>query len=108
MRERLPNRRFHEIIRVQYQAGETEGVHVELLVDIGRYPDGRIGEVFTDAQESNSTLQRLLADASTIISIALQHGIPPEALNVSLGRVRDGRPASAIGVIMDTLVEETS
>jgi len=51
----------------------------------------------------------ILDDASVVISVALQHGIPAKALAKSISRAPDGMgrisAASAIGAALDLLVE---
>mgnify|MGYP003403404761 FL=1 len=88
---------------------------MEFSTTISFYPDtGLPGEVFADGQKEGSVMAHLLSDACVVVSIALQHGIPPEALAKSLGRAvgwdwktgkeADGGPASVIGVICEKLV----
>jgi len=84
----------------------------EITVTIGLYLDGTPGEVFADV--AKGALRATLADACTVISIALQHGISPGDLAKSIGKVpvmewTDGamveveRPASPIGAVLDVL-----
>jgi hypothetical protein len=51
----------------------------------------------------------ILEDASVVISIALQHGIPPCALAKSIGRTPDGlgriTAASPIGAALDLVAQ---
>ena len=51
-RERLPNRRTAETVTFQ-----RDGAQFEMTV--GYYPDGRVGEVFLNADRANSLLDFL-------------------------------------------------
>lgn len=104
-REPLPERRRSETLTLRHDG-------LEVAVTVGFYDDGRPGEAFADTMRSGAALQHLLADACVVISIALQHGVPPGDLLKSLGRVPDldrgkghTRPASALGAILETVAE---
>lgn len=75
---------------------------------------GRILEVFADTPKGGQ-MQATLADACVLISLALQHGLAPEALQKSLAREPDPAlggtaeiPASPIGAILAVLVAEAA
>ena len=89
-------------------------------VDIGFDPKtGCPRELFLVAGKEGSMLNALLADAAVVISVALQHGVPPAALAKSMGRLPElpvtpgdldrGQPArlpaSPIGAALDLLRE---
>jgi hypothetical protein len=102
-RSALPLRRQSVTI-----AADHDGQAFTLTV--GLYDDGRPGEVFADHHKSGSAMQAILSDACVLVSIALQHGISPEALGRSLGRVPapwrdegDTNPASPLGTIVAAL-----
>ena len=115
-RRRLPNRRpsITQTIEVGGQA---------FVATIGFAPeDGSPREVFLDGATTGSDLAAILDDASVVLSVALQFGIPPAALARSVGRLpivplappylsqpsNDGRkaPASIIGAALDLLQAE--
>jgi len=79
-----------------------------VTVTVGLRPDGTPGEVFADTPRRGD-LQASIADACVLISIAMQHGVPPAALAKSLGRVPvwgapdDTAPASPVGAIVEVL-----
>lgn len=55
--------------------------HFEIMgedgyITLGRFPDGRIGEIFVSMQKQGSTVQGLLHSWSIAISMALQYGAP--------------------------------
>ena len=112
-RRRLPNRR----------PSETRTLHVGNLTfaaSIGFDPvDGRPSEIFLAGAKDGTDMAAILDDASVVISVALQHGISPEALAKSVGRLPEGpvapadldkaqpskRAASPIGMALDFLQE---
>lgn len=102
-RTALPNRRPS-----QTHATAWEGHPI--TVTVGFHPaTGQPMEVFADA-EKGGHMQATIADACVIVSIALQHGIPPEALAKSLSRVPDmfgggDLPGSPIGVIVGAITD---
>lgn len=81
--------------------------------------DGRVRELFLSGAKEGSAMDAILGDAAIIISVALQHGIPIEALGRSVGRIRtrpplpkelddapaETVPASVIGAALDLLGE---
>jgi ribonucleoside-diphosphate reductase alpha chain len=72
---------------------------------------GRPAEIFLSGAKDGSGLAAILDDASVVISIALQCGIPAAALAKSIARIPqslDGpavKPASPIGAALDLLVK---
>ena len=74
-RQRLPNRRpsHTETLEVGGQA---------VITTVGFDECGHPREVFMAAGKVGSMLNALLADAAVVISIALQHGVPGEALDL--------------------------
>ena len=110
-RQRLPNRR----------PSHTETLEVGgqvFTATVGFDPkDDSPRELFLTAGKEGSLLNALLADAAVVISVALQHGVPGEALARSVGRLPAGPvapveldhapgqkvPASPIGTALDLL-----
>jgi len=73
---------------------------------IGFNESDQPAEVFLSGAKDGSTMAAILADASVVISIALQHGLAA-ALAKSISRARDatGRiSASVIGAALDLLL----
>ena len=99
-RELLPQRRASENITI-----EANGVF--MTVTVGRYDDGRPGEVFTSDIKAGTAADSLLRDAAIVLSFALQHGASPVAMQSAVTRDRDGAPASFVGSLIDELVKET-
>jgi len=103
-RTRLPNRRRSATI-------ELMGEH-PFTITVGFDDRGRAKEVFADGAKHGSGLAAIISDICTVISVALQHGVPPRDLVKSLGTVpspfgqQGTRPASPIGLILDALLAE--
>ena len=110
-RQHLPNRRpsHSETLEV---GGHT------FTACVGFDPaTGAPYELFLNGGKESSQVDALLSDVATIISIALQFGIPPTAFRKSVGRSPDlstlpgsldqlaagSQPASAIGAPIDLL-----
>lgn len=102
----LPNRRPNVTTSIVWQGHS-------LTVTIGFNPaTGEPAEVFVNTDKGGD-MQAALADASVVLSIALQHGIAPEELGKSLGRVpllwgEEGQtqPASPLGAIVEAIMAE--
>jgi len=64
--------------------------------------------VFTHGAKIGSAMDRMLDDICVALSLLLQHGVPPDALVSSMGRLGDGAsPASIIGALADLIAKES-
>jgi len=120
MRERLPDRREAEAIEIVHVWRGAHGdVDEMMLVTIGRYDDGRIGEVLIDyppregERKKSDRVRDLGNDIAVLVSIALQHGAPLEVLRSAVGRSElnlMGKvtpvPHTIIGTVLDALAAE--
>jgi hypothetical protein len=70
---------------------------------VGLYPDGRIGEIFLNAEHANSLLDVLAHDAAILASLALQFGCPLDVITHALKRDGQGTAASPIGAALDLI-----
>jgi hypothetical protein len=95
-RNRLPNRRPAETFAFERDRSRYE-------MTVGFYPDGRVGEIFLNADRADSLLDVLTSDAAIIASIALQFGCPLDAIRHALKRDGRGTAASPIGAAMDMI-----
>jgi hypothetical protein len=95
-RNRLPNRRPAVTI-----AFERDGSRYQLTV--GYFPDGSVGEIFLNADRSNSLLDAMAHDAAIITSLALQHGCTLQTITHALKRDVRGVAASPIGAALDKI-----
>jgi hypothetical protein len=96
MRERLPNRRLAETFEL-----EVHGL--KYTATVGRFPDGRVGELFLSNHKSNSAADTNARDAAIAFSFAIQHGADPEAIRKALSRDTQGRASGPLGRALDLL-----
>jgi hypothetical protein len=98
MRSRLPNRR-------KCETRELAVGNTVIIASVGFDRAGRPAEVFLSGAKDGSTMASILDDASVVISVALQHGIPAASLAKSISRAPDYAgamsPASVIGATLD-------
>lgn len=98
-REHLPDCRLSETFVVRHGTRTWP-------VTVSRFADGRVAEVFgTLKYGSGSDLETEARDASILLSLALQHGVPLETIGHALSRHADGRPCGVVGAIVDALLE---
>jgi len=86
-RRKLPDER-HAITHKFSIAGH------EGYITVGMYADGKPGEIFLVMAKEGSTISGLMDAFATSISIALQYGVPLEALVEKFSHVRFEPPAS--------------
>jgi len=72
-REHLPNCRPCQSFNVLHD-GRT------FHVTIGRFPDGRLAEIFLDVGKAGSAVQQHAEATAVLASIALQHGVAVETI----------------------------
>jgi ribonucleoside-diphosphate reductase alpha chain len=96
-RQRLPNRRRAETF-------ELEVGGVQHVASIGRYPNGRLGEIFITAHKAGSAADTAARDAAITASIALQFGANPKTIRGALCRNSSG--SGPLGVVLDLLAED--
>jgi hypothetical protein len=78
-RRRLPDRRQHDVAVVEHGG-------FLLTVGVGRYADGRLGEVFIDSTKTGTAIDTLLKDSAVLLSLALQHGASTDTVRRALSR----------------------
>ena len=70
MRRVLPQRRAAETFDLRFW-------NQPFTVTVGFYADGTPGEVFIDGGKTGQDIQSTARDAAVVLSLALQHGVPP-------------------------------
>jgi ribonucleoside-diphosphate reductase alpha chain len=95
-RTRLPDRRGCELITF-------ESMGMLFTAGVGRYPDGRISELFLDNHKAGSSIGTLVRDLAIAFSFAVQHGADIEAIRCALCRDSQGRPLGPLAVALDLL-----
>ena len=109
-RRRLPQRRP----AVTCGLDAPPGGSAQLSATVGLDEDGRPLEVFLAGAKDGSGLAAILDDASVVISVALQYGVPAPALAKSVARIPerlDGpavKAASVIGAALDLVIALSS
>ena len=82
-RERLPNRRAHTLLNI-----EASGFRY--VAGVGHYDDGRLAEIFLNAEKGGTAIETAARDSAVVASLALQHGVPPETIRRALTRNGNG------------------
>jgi hypothetical protein len=98
-RERLPNRRASETF-------ELEVAGLKYTCTVGRFGDGRIGELFLNNHKSNSSADTKARDAAIAFSIAVQHGADSEVIRRALCRNSDGSASGPLGAALDIVAAD--
>src|SRR5215831_5386522 len=80
-RRRLPDER--RAITHHFSVGGQEG-----YVTVGLYEDGQAGEVFIKMAKEGSTVSGLMDSFATVVSLALQYGVPLRVLCDKLSHTR--------------------
>ena len=79
-------------------AGIFARTHARKTLTVGRFADGRVGEVFLDTPKA-SAIGEIAADAAIAASVAFQHGAPLETLRHALADRRAGPLGAALALI---------
>jgi hypothetical protein len=98
-REKLPNRRAAE-------TWDVDALGLHFRVTVGRYSDGRVGEVFLSNTRVNGQAGIMASDAAVVASVALQYGVPLDVIRRALMRNPQGRAVGPLGAALDMLTEE--
>jgi hypothetical protein len=99
-RARLPNRRLAETFNFVCNS-------LPYICTVGRFPDGRIAEIFLSNHKSNSAADTNARDAAIAASIALQHGADAEVLRRALCRDSHGKASGPLGMALDRLMMDS-
>jgi hypothetical protein len=95
---RLRNRRAHEIREFEFRG-------LRYSAGIGRHENGALAEIFLDCVKAQSQSAADARDAAVCLSIALQHGVPPEAIRSAVTRDGIGEPSGIVGAVLDLIAE---
>lgn len=99
-RNALPNRRHGEAFELTH-GGQNSVFHV----NVGRYADGSIGEVFISGSKSGTAFEAVARDGAILLSLALQHGVPLQTIKHALTREGNGSASTIVGAVVDRLTE---
>jgi hypothetical protein len=95
-RQRLADRRHAETF-------ELELGGLRYICTVGRFPDGRIAELFISNHKTNSHADTNARDSAITFSIAVQCGADPEVIRRALCRDGQGRASGPLGVALDAI-----
>ena len=98
-RERLPDRRSAETF-------DLAAGGLKYVCTVGRFADGRIGELFLGSHRSNSAADTSARDAAITFSIAVQHGADPETIRKALCSDSHGRASGPLGAALDIIARD--
>ena len=98
-RQRLPNRRRSENFTF-----ELDGLR--FTATIGRYANGRMGELFLNNHKAGNQSDTNARDAAIILSFEIQHGADPNEIGKALCRDGDGRALGPVCAALDILAGE--
>ena len=93
-RERLPNRRPHELL-------DFEHAGFRFTAGIGRFDDGRLAEIFLNCSKVGTRVDVNARDAAIVASLALQHGARTDELRRALTRNSDGSAGGPLAAVLD-------
>jgi hypothetical protein len=99
-REPLPNRREHVLVNFTTPDG------FRYTAGLGYFDDGRLAEIFLNAEKVGTAIETTARDSAVVASLALQHGVSPEAIRHALTRSANGAPAGPLGTLLDLLAEQ--
>jgi hypothetical protein len=100
-RRRLENRRAAETFSL-------ECANLTHTATVGRFPDGRIAELFLSNHKNNSGADVAARDSAIVFSIAVQHGADPEVIRKALCRDSQGRASGPLGTALDLIAGEAT
>jgi len=95
-RQRLPNRRGHELVDFEHGG-------IRYTAGIGRFEDGRLAEIFLNTAKHGTAVDTNARDAAVAVSLLLQHGCPIETLRRALTRNADGSASGPLARALDLL-----
>jgi ribonucleoside-diphosphate reductase alpha chain len=99
-RERLPDRREHALINF------TIADDFRYTAGLGCFDDGRLAEIFLNAEKIGTAIETAARDSALVASLALQHGVPPETIRRALTKKGDGSASGALGTLLDLLASK--
>jgi ribonucleoside-diphosphate reductase alpha chain len=99
----LPQRRHVETFELKHRTETTEQTYT---VSVGYFESGPFvspAEVFVSGSKVGSAVEAVARDATVLLSIALQFGVPLEVIHGAITRDASGHASSIIGAIIDHL-----
>jgi hypothetical protein len=100
---RKPLHDLPALLGASARRSSVEVGHLRCTATVGRFSDGRIGEIFLTNHKSNSAANTNARDAAIVFSIAVQHGADVETIRKAVCRDSHGRASGPLGVALDRL-----
>jgi ribonucleoside-diphosphate reductase alpha chain len=94
MRQRLPHRRAADVVIFAHEGRRWTAT-------FGRFPDGKLAEVFLDARKE-SPLAEVARESALLASLGLQHGCHVETIRHAL----DGRDAGPLAAALSLIAPD--
>ncbi len=99
-RERLPDRREHTVVSFTTADG------FRYTAGLGYFDDGRLAEIFLNAEKIGTAIETAARDSAVVASLALQHGVLPETIRRALTRNGNGEASGPLGTLLDLLAAD--
>jgi hypothetical protein len=80
---------------------------LDYTASIGRFPDGRLAEIFISNCKAGSHSDAAARDGAVVCLLALQHGVSLETIRHALLRDPRGNPSSPLGAALDIVARES-
>jgi hypothetical protein len=96
VRERLPNRRASQ--QLAFVCND-----LKYVATVSFFPDGRLSEIFLGNAKAGSHSDSAAKDSAVVCSIALQYGVPLDAIRHALLRDARGVASSPLGAAIDLI-----
>jgi len=75
---------------------------------VGRYPDGRLAELFIGSPRTNSAADIAARDAAILVSLLFQHNCAAATIAHAMSRNADGTAAGVIGTAVDKIMRQNN
>ena len=102
-----PPRRLSETRRVEHV--RSDGVAIRILVSVGYDADDPLRPVevfYAEGFRSGADLEFLTQDACVLVSLLLQHGVPPARIAAAMSMRDDPNGATSPGSLAGTIAAE--
>ena len=97
-RQRLPNRREHELLTFEHDG-------IRYTAGVGRFADGGLAEIFLSTAKHGSALDVIARDAAVAASLLLQHSCSVDTLRQALTCNGDGSGSGPLACALDLIAE---
>lgn len=97
-RQTLPFRRSHEAFNFYHW-------QQKFIAGIGHDDRGNIREIWLNSGKTGTQAETLARDSAVLLSLALQHNVPLDAMRKAIMRDLDGKASGPIGKLLDLLAD---